>query len=185
VSANQACDRKRGAAALTETVDRRIMLAALLAKHPIFSSRSALYQRGALAYSHKSRDLHLSSKASSLRSFRNRILAALAAQMRAARLDRQIDSNVIWAVTSADSTSRSCRHPPPLAESERPACETKQTIRISASPSPPRPCADHEGFVGVFRDLPPEIPVVPESHLRIVDLLEVRVGRGGLGIDLV
>src|SRR5713101_2757607 len=66
------------------------------------------------------------------------------------------------------------------------ACQTKQTIRISsAPPSPPWPRSDHEGFVGVFRDLPPEIPVIAESHLRIVDLLEVGVGRGGLGIDLV
>src|SRR4030081_859371 len=48
-----------------------------------------------------------------------------------------------------------------------------------------RACADHEGFVGIFRDLPPEISVIPESHLRIIDLLEVGVGRGGLDIDLV
>jgi hypothetical protein len=42
--------------------------------------------------------------------------------------------------------------------------------------------SNHEGLVGIFRDLPPEISVVPASHLRIVDLLEVGVGGGGLGI---
>src|SRR5258705_12042794 len=45
--------------------------------------------------------------------------------------------------------------------------------------------ADHEGLEGIFRDLPPEISVVAEFRLRVQDLLEVRIDRGGLGVDLV
>ena len=40
--AGRTCDREQNAAALTETIGRCILLAALLAKHPILSSRSGL-----------------------------------------------------------------------------------------------------------------------------------------------
>src|SRR6266567_8540026 len=66
------------------------------------------------------------------------------------------------------------------------AYQKKRANDLNFDPSSAlRACADHEGFVGIFRDLPPEISVIPESHLRIIDLLEVGVGRGGLDIDLV
>src|SRR2546421_3483101 len=43
---------------------------------------------------------------------------------------------------------------------------------------------DHEGVVGVFGDLPPEIFVVSERQDRVPDLLVVGIDRGGLLVHL-
>src|ERR1044072_2467952 len=41
--------------------------------------------------------------------------------------------------------------------------------------SDPRAVADHEGIVGVFGDLPPQILVIAERERRLPDLLEVLI----------
>src|SRR5437764_12948590 len=55
--------------------------------------------------------------------------------------------------------------------------------RSKASALGARP--DHEGLIGVFRDLPPQVAVIAELRLRLQDLLEIRVGRRCLGVDFV
>src|SRR6266550_6250008 len=44
---------------------------------------------------------------------------------------------------------------------------------------------DHEGVVGVFGDLPPEIFVVAEGDDRVPDLLVIGVCRRRLGVDFI
>src|SRR5262249_38712866 len=84
-----------------------------------------------------------------------------------------------------DQSCKPSRPREQLQKTKGPACRPTLLDSSVSALSGVRSCTDHEGIIGVFGDLPPEIFVVTECNDRIPDLLIVRIGGRGFSVYFV